>query len=112
MSISAFFFFSIRSAADISVKTIAQIKSDVRVTSSENSKKTKPPSIIQSIKLRGLLSKMFITHRKFYILSRYSHPLGITKLKAFFTTEKSMVLAPRISPSIQIGIGASNSILK
>jgi hypothetical protein len=85
--------------------------------------KEKPPSIIHSIKLSGLFLNIFMIVP---YLSDYfgfpvvcpvaeclkEQPLGTTKLNAFLTQVNSMFLAPLISPSMQIGSGLSNSILK
>ena len=76
---------------------------------------TKPPSISVKIMLSGLLLKIliFLSYVKiYYFVYLSAQSLGIIKLNASGTTEKSMFFAPLISPSIQMGRGVSNSILK
>ena len=73
-------------------------------------KREKPQRIIQSIKLSGLFSKTFILTT--YAFLMIEEPLGITKLRTCFSTEKSTFFAVIISPSMHIGIAFSNSILK
>ena len=77
-------------------------------------KKEKIASIIHSIKLNGLFSNNFISNILVinYLAVFNSLPLGTTKLNPFLTTLKSIDFAPLISPSMQMGTGFSNSILK
>ena len=76
-------------------------------------KMTKPKSALHSINAKGLLSNILIKSNSVnYSLYFRAEPLGTMKFKAFLTTSKSIFFAPLISPSIQIGIGVSNSILK